>query len=100
MTAYRGFYDICNEETMKLFRYDELELLICGNPVLDYNELKNGSNPAYNIIMSILGVKFGPENSTTASYTENCKQVLNFWKVVSELDDNDFRKLLQFATGR
>lgn len=35
-----GFLSICGGEVLKVFKAQELELLVCGNPVLDFKELE------------------------------------------------------------
>ena len=36
----RGFRKVCDTEPFSFFRADELELLICGSPKLDFHELE------------------------------------------------------------
>ena len=36
----RGFHTVCGGECLRLFRWEELELLICGSPVLDFEALE------------------------------------------------------------
>jgi ubiquitin-protein ligase E3 A len=41
----RGFHSVCGGECLRLFRWEELELLICGSPDLDF-EVSPPSAPA------------------------------------------------------
>ena len=36
----RGFHSVCGGDCLQLFRWEELELLICGSPVLDFEALE------------------------------------------------------------
>ena len=36
----RGFHSVCGGDCLQLFRWEELELLICGSPVLDFAALE------------------------------------------------------------
>jgi hypothetical protein len=40
---YRGFTRVCGGAALDLFTASELELLICGNPVLDFHALQRGT---------------------------------------------------------
>lgn len=40
---HRGFGRVCGGAALDLFTSSELELLICGNPVLDFHELQRGT---------------------------------------------------------
>ena len=39
----RGFHTVCGGECLQLFRWEELELLICGSPVLDFEALERAA---------------------------------------------------------
>lgn len=39
----RGFHKVVGGKALSLFRPEELELLICGNPQLDFLALENNS---------------------------------------------------------
>lgn len=75
-----GFQCVCNSPAFRLFDYRELELLICGSPTLDFNDLKKTA--IY-------------ENG----YTENSVPVKNLWKVLDELSLEHKKKFLFFTTG-
>ena len=75
----RGFYKVCDCEVLDWFNADEVELLICGSPTLDFESLREGTRyDGYN-----------PED----------RVVKDFWEVVFELTPDQQAKLLQFATG-
>jgi len=63
-----------------MFQPEELELLVCGNPVLDFHELEKSA--IY-------------ENG----YNENHPVIKNFWSVVHELSEEQQKRLLFFTTG-
>eukprot|EP01112_Ceratiomyxa_fruticulosa_P021097 TRINITY_DN7344_c0_g3_i1.p1 TRINITY_DN7344_c0_g3~~TRINITY_DN7344_c0_g3_i1.p1 ORF type:complete len:862 (-),score=233.51 TRINITY_DN7344_c0_g3_i1:347-2932(-) len=76
-----GFQLLCNSPAWKLFRYEELELLICGSPSLDFLELE--ANTQYE-----------------GGFDENHPTIRNFWHVVhNNLTPEQQRKLLFFTTG-
>ena len=39
----RGFQRVCDSKPFTFFRADELELLICGSPKLDFHELEDST---------------------------------------------------------
>eukprot|EP00944_MAST-04C_sp_MAST-4C-sp1_P002784 g2784.t1 len=76
----RGFQRVCDSKPFTFFRADELELLICGSPKLDFHEL---------------------EDSTRYEGFESTSQVvIDFWDIVhNEMTEKERRLLLSFATG-
>lgn len=42
-TYHRGFHKVVGGKALSLFRPEELELLICGNPELDFEALEQKS---------------------------------------------------------
>jgi len=38
---HHGFHSVCGRDALALFRWEELELLICGNPELDFVALQD-----------------------------------------------------------
>jgi hypothetical protein len=38
-----GFKQVCNGIFFDIFRVEEVELLICGNPVLDFEQLEEST---------------------------------------------------------
>ena len=79
--CYRGFNRVCNNQAMELFQYEELELLICGNPILDLNELKAGT-------------------SYDDGFTADSRVIQDFWHVVMELTEEETKLFLKFISGR
>mmetsp|Transcript_36834 Transcript_36834/g.44561 ORF Transcript_36834/g.44561 Transcript_36834/m.44561 type:complete len:286 (-) Transcript_36834:941-1798(-) len=76
----RGFHRLCGGPVLQLFRPEELEQLICGSPVLDFEALER--NTQYD-----------------DGYTKDSPTICNFWKVVHGLTEEQKKKLLFFATG-
>jgi hypothetical protein len=81
----RGFLKVCPSKNatpfpLRLFEYDELDLLVSGVDVLDWSELK--ANAQY-----------------TDGYTSESPIVQWFWEVFDEMSDEQRRWLLRFATG-
>jgi len=77
---YKGFHRICGGKALDMFRYEELELLTCGNPILDFEALERVT-------------KYDD------GFTSNSQTIQFFWKAVHSFDDNEKRLLLKFATG-
>jgi len=75
-----GFKLLCDTPAFRLFRSEELELLICGSPVLDFEAL---------------------EKSTIYDngYSKDDTVIRNFWEVVHSFTLEQKRRLLFFATG-
>jgi hypothetical protein len=66
---------------LKLFRPVDLELLVCGNPVLDFQEYRNNTD-------------------YTDGYDASSDQCRWFWEIVLEsFDEDQRRELLTFVTG-
>eukprot|EP00941_MAST-03F_sp_MAST-3F-sp1_P002045 g2045.t1 len=76
----RAFTSVCGGKTLELFRAEELELLICGNPELDFEALEKVAR-------------------YDDGYTKDDQVIRNFWSVVHEMDIQEKKKLLSFATG-
>lgn len=76
----RGFHKLCSGPVLELFRPAELELLVCGSPVLDFRELEE---------VTIYEDGFDSDSPT----------VRHFWTVVHSLTPLEQRQLLTFATG-
>eukprot|EP00743_Colponemidia_sp_Colp-15_P004177 GILK01004507.1.p1 GENE.GILK01004507.1~~GILK01004507.1.p1 ORF type:complete len:764 (-),score=138.27 GILK01004507.1:85-2061(-) len=77
---YRGFHNVCGGDALKLFRHEELELLICGSPELDFVALEK--HTLYD-----------------DGYTAESTVIKNFWSVVHEMTQEQKKRLLFFATG-
>jgi len=80
--AFRKGFDQCVSDTLfrQLFRPDELELLICGSPELDFKALEGASQ-------------------YQDGFTAKSDVVKWFWEVVHTLSQDEKKSLLQFCTG-
>jgi len=80
--AFRKGFDQCIKDTLfrQLFRYDELELLICGSKELDFRALETAA-------------------TYQDGFTSKSNPVRWFWEVVHDLNQEEKRSLLQFCTG-
>lgn len=76
----RGFRKLCKGRVLKLFQPIELEQLICGSPVLDFEALEK--HTVYE-----------------DGYRNDSRVICDFWEVVHSLDEENKRKLLFFVTG-
>jgi len=76
----KGFKMVCDSPGFHLFRAEELELLVCGGSVLDFEAL---------------------EKSTIydSGYTKEHPTIRNFWEVVHSLTLEQQKRLLFFTTG-
>jgi len=74
-----GFRTVCNSPAFDLFRWEELELLICGSPELDFEELE--------------------KTTQYEGYDENSPVIKYFWEVVHSLPLDEKKRLLFFTTG-
>lgn len=86
-----------------MFRAEELELLVCGSPVLDFEELEkvtqydNGFHPDHRVI------KYGTHHQDHA--TERCSSAMylwvvrDFWSIVHAMTLEQKKRLLFFSTG-
>ncbi|TMW64427.1 hypothetical protein Poli38472_013049 [Pythium oligandrum] len=77
---HKGFHLVCNGEVLEMFRWEELHLLICGSPELDFEALEEAAH-------------------YEDGFTENSECIRNFWSVVHELTLEEKKKLLMFTTG-
>lgn len=65
---------------LKIFRPEELELLVCGSPKLDFDALEKATKYA-------------------DGYTKNSKIIKWFWEILKEYSTDDKKKFLAFCTG-
>eukprot|EP00817_Percolomonadidae_sp_ATCC50343_P007104 CAMPEP_0117426664 /NCGR_PEP_ID=MMETSP0758-20121206/6714_1 /TAXON_ID=63605 /ORGANISM="Percolomonas cosmopolitus, Strain AE-1 (ATCC 50343)" /LENGTH=318 /DNA_ID=CAMNT_0005211931 /DNA_START=1364 /DNA_END=2317 /DNA_ORIENTATION=+ len=77
---YKGFNDVIGGAAIQLFRPEELELLVCGSPVWDFDALEKNT-------------KYGE------GYSKNHPVIKNFWRVVKSFDDEHKKHFLAFCTG-
>jgi hypothetical protein len=75
-----GFGKVCSGDAMDMFMPDELELLICGNPSLDFDALEKGTR-------------------YDDGYTNIHPQIRNFWSIVHQFSDEEKKALLKFVSG-
>jgi ubiquitin-protein ligase E3 A len=76
----KGFHRVCGGDALDLFTAPELELLLCGNPVLNFQDLEKGANY---------------EDGYTASSTA----IRNFWQICHEFSEEEKRMFLKFVSG-
>lgn len=77
----RGFDKIVSDTLFRqLFRWDELELLICGSMDLDLKALEGAAK-------------------YQDGFTSTSEAIRWFWEVVHDLNQDDQKRLLQFCTG-
>ena len=73
---------VCGGAALELFEPSELELLICGNMVLDFHALKAGSKYA-------------------DGFDESSKAVVWMWQILlDDFTDDERRLFLKFVSGR
>jgi len=86
-----GFFDVIPEPLLTIFDYQELELLMCGLPVIDVDDWMTNTNYT------------GSFEGTTAngSSPSHLPQAVRwFWEAVRDDFDQEMRaRLLQFVTG-
>eukprot|EP00286_Rhodomonas_abbreviata_P003077 CAMPEP_0181344412 /NCGR_PEP_ID=MMETSP1101-20121128/32159_1 /TAXON_ID=46948 /ORGANISM="Rhodomonas abbreviata, Strain Caron Lab Isolate" /LENGTH=631 /DNA_ID=CAMNT_0023456213 /DNA_START=77 /DNA_END=1970 /DNA_ORIENTATION=+ len=75
-----GFHQVCGGPALRMFIPEELELLICGSPSLDFHALQEIT-------------------STEDGYTRDHPVISNFWSVVHAMSLQEKKKLLFFCTG-
>ncbi|KAG0227154.1 hypothetical protein BGW42_003125 [Actinomortierella wolfii] len=77
----RGFLKICDGDALKMLRPEELELLLCGNPVLDMHDLE-------------LACLYDD------GYSAHHELMQDFWDIVhNEMTTEQHKQLLAFVTG-
>ncbi|CAF0852396.1 unnamed protein product [Rotaria sordida] len=78
---YHGFSLVTRDSSLrKLFRPDEIELLVAGSQVLDFNQLASAAE-------------------YDGGYTKDSLTIRNFWNVLMSFTDEQKRKFLRFTTG-
>eukprot|EP00899_Mesostigma_viride_P014895 jgi/Mesvir1/23406/Mv21098-RA.1 len=76
----RGFQKLCGGAALQLFRPEELEQVVCGSPVLDFED-------------------FEKQTAYENGYSRDSPTIVSFWEIVHSFSDDEKRKLLFFATG-
>ncbi|KAG7395958.1 putative E3 ubiquitin-protein ligase HTD2 [Phytophthora boehmeriae] len=77
---HHGFHQVCNREVLSMFRWEELQLLVCGSSDLDFDALEEATH-------------------YEDGFTEDSNCIRDFWVIVHALPLEDKKKLLRFATG-
>jgi len=75
-----GFLNVCEGDPLKMFRYEELQLLVCGSPELDFKQLEEVTR-------------------YEDGFTAESPVIVNFWAIVHAMSLEDKKKLLSFCTG-
>jgi len=76
----KGFMRVCGGAAIELFTAEELELLVCGNPTLDFEALEKVTH-------------------YDDGFEEDSPMIKHFWEVVHGFTEEEKRLLLKFATG-
>jgi len=76
----QGFEQVCTGDALKLYRYEELDVLVCGLPHLDFQGLEKVAR-------------------YDGGYTSDHPTVRHLWSVIHELPLADKKKFLSFVTG-
>ena len=76
----KGFMRVCGGKALDLFAAEELELLVCGNPVLDFEALER-------------------ECKYDDGYEKSSLAIRHFWAAVHGFDESEKRLLLKFFSG-
>jgi len=71
---------VCGGDTLKLFRYEELELLICGSPELDFTALEEVTR-------------------YEDGFSKNARVIREFWSIVHTMTIEEKKKTLIFLHG-
>uniref|UniRef100_A0A7S0HI01 HECT-type E3 ubiquitin transferase n=1 Tax=Hanusia phi TaxID=3032 RepID=A0A7S0HI01_9CRYP len=74
-----GFHQLMPPDLISIFTCAELELLMCGLPTIDVQDLRL--------------------NTEYTGYTRESPQIQWFWNIVQALSQEDLARLLQFVTG-
>jgi len=75
----KGFYCVFNSNLSKVLTPDELELIICGTQLLDFNELKKAA--------------------LYEEYTKDSETIKYFWEILLDFNEEEKKKFLSFVTG-
>ncbi|EQC25803.1 hypothetical protein SDRG_16351 [Saprolegnia diclina VS20] len=77
---HRGFHFVCGGHALELFRPEELELLICGSPELDFEALEEVAH-------------------YDDGFSAESPSIQYFWSVVHAFSLDEKKALLKFCTG-
>ena len=77
----KGFRKVCGGVALDLFEAEELELLVCGSQVLDFEDLKRSTK-------------------YEDGFDQSSRTVKEFWEIVLEMNEDEKRQFLKFISGR
>ncbi|CAF0925783.1 unnamed protein product [Adineta steineri] len=78
---FHGFLLVTRDSSLrKLFRPDEIDLLVAGSQLLDFNQLASAA-------------------TYDGGYTKDSPTIQNFWNILMNFTDEQKRKFLRFTTG-
>lgn len=80
MAFQRGFNKICKEKVFMIFAPEEFDILVSGEPVLDWANLKQ--NAKY-----------------SDGYNENSQAIKWFWEIFNDMTNEQKEQFLRFSTG-
>lgn len=89
-----GFFDVIPEPLLTVFDFQELELLMCGLPVIDLEDWKEHTE--YSGDYGKEHTEYSGDCEATGGDHPSC---VWFWEVVEEFDQEMKARLLQFVTG-
>lgn len=81
---FSGFCRVIPPSSMLLFRPEELELLVCGTPQLDFSELERTAEY---------------EGGSFKNWNKDHSTIRNFWEVLHSFSLEQKQKFLMFTTG-
>ncbi|XP_075882724.1 itchy E3 ubiquitin protein ligase b [Nelusetta ayraudi] len=76
---FEGFNEVLPQQYLQYFDAKELEVMLCGMQEIDLNDWQR--------------------NTIYRHYTRNSKQIVWFWQLIKEMDNEKRMRLLQFVTG-
>lgn len=93
---------VCGGEALSLFRAEELELLVCGNPRLDFEALEAAAKCDGLLLIPVMSSSLSVTTGALRyedGFDAASDVIRNFWAVVHEFDIEKQRALLKFVTG-
>ena len=76
----KGFFKVVLKESFELFTSEDLHMVICGSPILDFEMLK--------------------KTTRYENYSDNSKTIQIFWEILLDhFDEKQKREFLKFLTG-
>lgn len=76
----KGFYKVFDRDLSKMLSAEELELIVCGTQLLDFNELKKAAH-------------------YEDGFTEESITIKYFWEILLDFNEEEKKKFLFFVTG-